>query len=191
MRQDGLRPLSSRISNSMLAVVVFPWVPATATVRKECDRSATSLARDTVPIPRCRAAASSGLSLGTAAEWITRATPSPTASALCPVITATPSASRIVQCLGRLPVRSADPAAEMHQQPRQTLPCPHRRHRPDGHGLLSLPRPASVDRSVSSQRYRPAPATTGIPGGGCAVLNGRSLRSIPPNQGSLFAGDER
>src|SRR5579863_8771963 len=91
MRYDGRRPASTRISESMEAVVVLPWVPATATHLRVAAIAARTAERRTTAIPRRRASASSMLSSGTAGEYVTTSAPA-TCSGSCPIDTPIPSA---------------------------------------------------------------------------------------------------
>ena len=86
----GSMPPSKRISVSMAVVVVFPWVPDTATGRLNFRVSIPSMTeRSKVGIPFCRAATSSGLSGLQAAVYTTHSA-SPMFSAWCPMCTGMP-----------------------------------------------------------------------------------------------------
>ena len=93
IRKDGCRPASTRISASMEAVVVLPWVPATAMHRRRAAIPASASARLRTGTPSRRASTSSGLSAVTAVEWVTSAAPA-TWSARWPIETSIPTDRR-------------------------------------------------------------------------------------------------
>ena len=62
MRKEGRNPASTRISESMEAVVVFPCVPETARQRRVAQMAASISERGTTRTPPARASASSGFS---------------------------------------------------------------------------------------------------------------------------------
>ena len=64
----GSRPAARRMCTSIDAVVVLPWVPATASVRFNAVSSPSNSARGRSGSPRSRAATRSGFSRGTAEE---------------------------------------------------------------------------------------------------------------------------
>ena len=67
--EDNVERRAARMAyTSIEAVVVLPWVPATATVRLRLVSSASSPARERSASPRSRAARRSTLSSGTAEE---------------------------------------------------------------------------------------------------------------------------
>jgi hypothetical protein len=63
------------IMASIEVVVVFPWVPATATLRARPQIDASIPARVKVGMPRSRAAASSMFVAGIAVDAVTASTP--------------------------------------------------------------------------------------------------------------------
>ena len=73
--------------------MVFPCVPATATVRRVAQMPARIWARLSTGMPRRLASATSGLPAGTAVETVTNST-SPTFSARWPTLTTAPRARR-------------------------------------------------------------------------------------------------
>ena len=92
----GSKPATSKMLANMLAVVVLPWLPATATPRRERISSASIAPRGSTGMPSCRARAHSTLSGPTALVATTRSA-SATASARWPMRTAKPRrASRSV-----------------------------------------------------------------------------------------------
>ena len=68
MTKDGRRPASTRISDNMEAVVVFPCVPATARQRRVAQMAASISERAMTCTPCSRASSTSGFSGGTAGE---------------------------------------------------------------------------------------------------------------------------
>ena len=82
-------PASTRISDSMEAVVVFPCVPDTARQRRVAQMAASISERGTTSMPLARASTSSGFSGWTAGEYVTASEPA-TFSGLCPTATAMP-----------------------------------------------------------------------------------------------------
>ena len=72
--KDGSRPPSCSTRASMADVVVLPWVPATARVRRWAAMAASRTVRRTTGMPRRRASTTSGLSSGTAVEMATSST---------------------------------------------------------------------------------------------------------------------
>ena len=91
IRNDGRRPASTRIRASIEAVVVLPWVPATAMHRLRAAIPARVSARDSTGRPRRCASTTSGLSGPTAVDRVSRSA-SPTWAASCPMATSTPRA---------------------------------------------------------------------------------------------------
>ena len=90
IRNDGRRPDSTRIRASIEAVVVLPWVPATAMHRLRAAIPARVSARDSTGRPSRSASTTSGLSGPTAVERVSRSA-SPTLAASWPMATSTPS----------------------------------------------------------------------------------------------------
>ena len=90
---DGCRPASTSTRASIDEVVVLPWVPATATVRRVAVMAASMSARLYRAMPRSAAACSSGLVAGMAVEKVTAST-APTLSARWPTVTCTPASRR-------------------------------------------------------------------------------------------------
>ena len=66
--QPGSSPAPRSACTVIAAVVVLPWVPATAIVRRSPESSPSSRARGHSGIPRSRAPARSGFSGATALE---------------------------------------------------------------------------------------------------------------------------
>jgi hypothetical protein len=64
----GRLPAVTQMRPSMVVVVVLPWVPETASTYLPDMASPIISARRTTGMPRRRASASSGLSMGTAEE---------------------------------------------------------------------------------------------------------------------------
>jgi hypothetical protein len=92
----GSIPPASRSVATMVVVVVFPWVPATAMLERRRINSASISARRTTGRPRARAASSSGLP-GLMALEITTTSACSRLSAFCPMKTRAPnSCSRVV-----------------------------------------------------------------------------------------------
>ncbi len=89
MTKEGRIPASTRISESMEAVVVFPCVPDTARQRRVAQIAASISERGTTRMPRARASTSSGFSCWTAGEYVSASTPT-TFSGACPTATAMP-----------------------------------------------------------------------------------------------------
>ena len=89
MRKEGRNPASTRISESMEAVVVFPCVPETARHRRGAQMAASISERATTRMPLARASPSSGFSGRTAGEYVTASAPA-TFSALWPTATVMP-----------------------------------------------------------------------------------------------------
>ena len=73
MKKAGSAPLARSAQAAIAAVVVFPWVPATASNRFSAQSSARSSPRWRTRRPRSRASASSGLSSAIAVETMTSA----------------------------------------------------------------------------------------------------------------------
>ncbi len=59
----------------MAVVVVLPWAPATATVRRSRQSAVMTWARRTTGTPAASAATTSGSSAGTAVDTATRSAP--------------------------------------------------------------------------------------------------------------------
>ncbi len=89
MTKEGRRPASTRISDSIEAVVVLPWVPDTARQRRVAQIAASISERGTTRMSRARASASSAFSGCTAGEEVTAST-SATFPAACPTATVMP-----------------------------------------------------------------------------------------------------
>ncbi len=106
MRKEGWTPASTSWRASIDAVVVFPWVPATAMHRRNEVSAARVSARERTGMPRRCASTRSGLSAPTAEETVTRSAP-PTWPAWWPMSTgmpACPSRSVTAEAFRSLPV---------------------------------------------------------------------------------------
>ena len=106
MMNDGRRPASTRTSASIEDVVVLPWVPATATVRRVAVMAASTSARRSTGIPTSLAATTSGLPAGIAVDTATSSAPRRW-DASWPTETSTPSdrrRSRAEESLRSLPL---------------------------------------------------------------------------------------
>ncbi len=73
--KEGRRPASTSTSASIDDVVVFPWVPDTATVRRVAQIAARISARRATAMPAACAATTSGFRSGIAVETATRSAP--------------------------------------------------------------------------------------------------------------------
>ncbi len=93
MRNDGRIPASTKISDSMDAVVVFPCVPAMARQSRVAQMAASISERGTTRAPAAAATRISTFSSGTAGEYVTAST-SVTFSERCPTATAMPCERR-------------------------------------------------------------------------------------------------
>ena len=143
-------PASRQIAPSSSVVVVFPFVPVTATNRFGRSRQASSSSPST-GTPRSRAATIPGASFGTPGLFTTTAAPSSSS---------TPSVAQVsvdvVRHVGRPGVHGHD-LAVLPQHPHAAVPdlaSPTTRYGPSGSGGLTPGSTTGTARTRSPRRWR-------------------------------------